>query len=45
MTAKELINKILNFASQSNISDVHIASGNYPRIRNRNGDIEELNHI
>ena len=45
MDSKQLINLILTYASQNNLSDVHIVTDSYPRIRSKNWEIQELSVI
>ncbi|MDR2411701.1 MAG: hypothetical protein LBD88_03935 [Candidatus Peribacteria bacterium] len=45
MDSKNFINEILTFASENNYSDIHISSNTYPKIRNINGEIEELKKV
>jgi type II secretory ATPase GspE/PulE/Tfp pilus assembly ATPase PilB-like protein len=45
MDSKNFINEILTFASENNYSDIHISSNDYPKIRNRSGEIEELRKV
>lgn len=45
MEAKELLDKILDFASRNNYSDLHFVSNSNLRIRNGNWEIETLEKI
>lgn len=45
MNSKELLNNILIFASQENYPDIHINSWGKIKIRNKSGEIEDLNSI
>lgn len=45
MTSKELINHILEYASQNNYSDIHINTNSVVKIRNKSWEIEILEKI
>jgi len=45
MNSKELINSILSFASSENYPDIHINSWAKVKIRDKTGNIEDLNSI
>lgn len=45
MASKQLLNTILEFASKQSYPDIHLNTGFVPKIRNRNGDIENIDSI
>jgi Tfp pilus assembly pilus retraction ATPase PilT len=42
MNSKELLNSILQFATQENYPDIHINSNEKVKIRDKSGNIEDL---
>ena len=43
--AKKFLEEILTYISENNFSDLHLTSGRKARIRNRIGDLEEIEKI
>lgn len=45
MEIENIFQELIRYCSRQKYPDIHLSSGSYPLIRNRNGDIETLSEI